>query len=237
MGQKENKPQEKQKQAEQKEQKPKKESQKNQKREKAKEEKKYLVDLSLYIATKIYVGHKIITHDMRPYVFRRKADGVAVFNTDMVDAKLREAINYIAQFDEKDIIVTGKKPACWNALEKFSHFTGIKVFKKYPPGILTNPQLSSFIEPKLVIIVDPIADKNALHDANIAKIPVLALCNSNHYTKGIDFVLPVNNKDEQALNLVFYILASGYLKARGIKKEIKLEDFVDVTATAEEKSS
>lgn len=195
---------------------------------KKKAEKKYLVDLSLYLATKIYVGHKIIMPDMRQYVFKRKADGVAVFNMDLIDLKLREAIDYISKFNEKDIIVVGKKPVCWNAIEKFSYFTGIKAFKKYPPGILTNPQLSNFIEPKLVIIVDPIADKNALHDANIARIPVLALCNTNHHTKGIDFVLPVNNKDEQALNLVFYILASGYLKSRGIDKTIKVSDFVEI---------
>jgi small subunit ribosomal protein S2 len=194
-----------------------------------KKENKYLVDLDLYIKTRIYVAHKIVTCDMRPYVYRRKADGVAVFNTDLVDQKIREAIQLLSKFKPEEVIVVGKKQQARKILEKFSELTGIKVFtKKYPAGILTNISLPNFMEPKLVIIVDPLADKNCLHDANIARIPVLALCNSNHYTKGIDFVLPINNKDESSLGLFFYLLAKGYLEALGIKKEVKLEDFVDL---------
>ena len=195
---------------------------------------KYLVDLDLYIKTRIYVAHKIVTPDMKQYVFRRKADGVAVFNTDIVDAKIREAIKYLAKFKPQDILLVGKKPQCHKAIERFAELTGVKFFTgKYPAGILTNPSLPDFIEPKLVFIVDPVADKNALHDANIVGIPVLALCNSNHYTKGIDFVLPINNKDEAALNLLFYLLAKGYLEAIGIKKKVKLEDFLDVKQLGE----
>jgi len=199
--------------------------------------KKYLADLDLYIKTRIYVGHKIITPDMRPYVFRRKADGVAVFNTDIVDEKLRQAIDYLSKFKPQDILVIGKKPQCWKALDKFSEITGIKIFKKkYPAGILTNTNLPNFIEPKLVFIIDPVADKNALHDANIAKIPVLSLCNSNHYTRGIDFVLPINNKEEHALSLTFYLIAKGYLDAIGIRKKVQLDDFLDIKRIGEKES-
>ncbi|MEM4648049.1 MAG: 30S ribosomal protein S2 [Candidatus Pacearchaeota archaeon] len=196
---------------------------------KQKKEQDYLVNLDLYIKTKVYVGHKIITPDMRKYVFKRKGDGVAVFNTDIIDQKIREAINYISKFQPEDIIVVGKNPKARKAIEMFSFYTGIKAFtSKYPAGILTNPNLENFLEPKLVLIVDPIIDKNALKDANKVKIPVLALCNSNTYTKGIDFVLPVNNREESSLGLVFYLLAKGYLEALGIKKEVKIEDFIDI---------
>lgn len=188
----------------------------------------YLVDLELYIKTRIYVGHKIITPDMRPYIFRRKADGVAIFNTDLVDQKLRELISYLSKFEPHEIIVVGKKQQCVNALRKFSAFTGIKAFIKYPPGILTNPSLENFIDPKVVFIVDPIADKNALHDANKVKIPVIAFCNSNHYTRGIDFVVPINNMEEPSLSLAFYLIAKGYLEARGIKPNFQLDDFLDL---------
>lgn len=199
-----------------------------------KQAEKYLVDLDLYIKTRIYVAHKIITPDMRQYIFRRKADGVAIFNTDIVDEKIREATKYLSKYKPEEILLVGKKPQCHEAVRKFSEITGIKAFtNKYPPGIITNPNLPNFMEPKLVFIVDPVADKNALHDANIVGIPVLSLCNSNHYTKGIDFVLPVNNKDEEALSLLFYLLAKGYLEARGIKKAIKLEDFLDVKVLEE----
>lgn len=194
-----------------------------------KKEEDYLIDLDLYIKAKVYVGHKIITPDMKKYVFKRRGDGVAVFNTEIIDKKIREAINYLSKFEPKDIIIVGKNRKARKAIEAFSAYTGIKAFtSKYPPGILTNPNLENFIEPKLVFIIDPIIDKNALKDATKVKIPVLALCNSNNYTKNIDFVLPVNNREESSLGLVLYLLAKGYLEAIGIKKQINIEDFVDL---------
>lgn len=202
---------------------------------KAKEKTEYLIDLELYIKTKVHFGHKIITPDMRKYVFKRKGDGVAVFNTEIIDKKIRETIEFLSKFDPEDIIIIGKNPKARKAIELFSAYTGIKAFtKKYPAGILTNPNLENFIEPKLVFIVDPNLDKNALKDANKVKIPVLALCNSNHYTKGIDFVLPINNREEASLGLLFYLLTKGYLEARGIKKQINLEDFVNLKEIKEE---
>jgi len=36
----------------------------------------------------------------------------------------------------------------------------------------------------------------------------------------------VNNKSDKSLGLIFYILAREYLKAKGIKSKIKVEDFV-----------
>ncbi|MEM4318591.1 MAG: 30S ribosomal protein S2 [Candidatus Pacearchaeota archaeon] len=199
--------------------------------------KEYLVDLNLYIKTRIYVGHKIITPDMRPYVFKRKADGVAVFNTDIVDEKLRELIKYLSNFKPDEIMIVGKKQQCWKVLTKFAELTGIKAFvRKYPPGILTNPNLENFLEPKVVFIIDPVADINALCDANRVGIPVVAFCNSNHYTRGINLVVPINNKDEASIGLALYIIAKSYLRELGIEKKVELDDFIDLAALEKSES-
>src|SRR3989344_8718795 len=100
---------------------------------------------------------------MRKYVYRRRADGLAVLNTNLIDKKLREAIEFINKFNPEDIIVVCKRQAGWKAVSLFSELTGIKVFtKKYPAGIMTNINLPNFIEPKLVVVCDPWLDKNAM---------------------------------------------------------------------------
>ena len=104
----------------------------------------------------------------------------------------------------------------------------IRVFaKKYPAGILTNPELPNFFETEMVFICDPWVDKNALRDANRIKKPVFALCDTNNYAFGIDYFVPCNNKSSKSFGLVFYILTKEYLKAKKIKADVKLSDFVD----------
>src|SRR3990167_4653173 len=110
-----------------------------------------LVPMEDYLKSSIHLGTRVITPDMRKYVYRRRADGLAVFNTAMLDDKIREGADYLTNFAPKDIIIICKREAGWNAVEKFAKATGIRMFtKKYPSGILTNSQLENFTEANLI---------------------------------------------------------------------------------------
>ena len=120
-----------------------------------------LVPLEEYINSGIYIGTKVITPDMRPFVYRRRADGLAIFNTDLIDEKIKEGVKYLTQFRPSEVILVCKRQAGWRAAEKFSEVTGIRTFtKKYPAGILTNSALPDFFENELTIICDAWVDKN-----------------------------------------------------------------------------
>src|SRR3989344_8953045 len=45
------------------------------------EKKETLVPMEDYLKSSIHLGTRVITPDMRKYVYRRRADGLAVFNT------------------------------------------------------------------------------------------------------------------------------------------------------------
>ena len=45
------------------------------------EEKETLVPIEHYLKSSIHLGTRVITPDMKKYVYRRRADGLAVFNT------------------------------------------------------------------------------------------------------------------------------------------------------------
>jgi len=183
--------------------------------------KEMIIPLEEYIKVGIYLGTRVVTPNMRPFVYRRRADGLAIFNTDLIDEKLKEGIEYLSKFAPEDVVLVCKREAGWKAAKKFGEITGIRVFtKKYPAGILTNKQLPDFFENELTIITDHWVDKNALNDTLKVHKKVLMICDTNNFSKGADQIILGNNKSPKSLGLIFYLLIKGYCKARGIKADI-----------------
>jgi small subunit ribosomal protein S2 len=180
-----------------------------------------LIPLEEYVKAGIYLGTKVVTPEMKPFVYRRRADGLAIFNTDLIDEKLKEGVEYLSKFDAKDVILVCKRQAGWKAAMKFAEITGIRTFtKKYPAGILTNTTLPDFFENQLTIVVDSWLDKNSLHDTLRVKKKVLMICDTNNFSKGADKIIIGNNKSPKSLGVIFYILARGYCREKGIEANI-----------------
>lgn len=193
------------------------------------EKKEMLVPIEDYLKSSIHLGTRVITPDMRPYVYRRRADGLAVFNTSLLDDKMREAVDYLSQFAPHEFIVVCKREAGWKAVQKFADTLGVRAFtKKYPAGVLTNTNLETFFETEMVFICDPWLDKNALADANSIKLKVMSVCDTNNFTAGIDFILPGNNKSWKSLGMVFYLLTKGYIEKRKLDIAVpSIQEFVE----------
>lgn len=188
-----------------------------------------LVPMEDYLKSSIHLGTRVITPDMRKFVYRRRADGLAVFNTALLDDMIREGADFLAKYAPKDILIVCKREAGWRAVKKFSEITGIKAFtKKYPAGILTNTTLDNFMETDLVFICDPWLDKNALEDANRIRIPVLSICDTNNFTKGINKIIPGNNKSAKSLGMILYLLTKLYVEKRKLDSTMPpIEDFIE----------
>jgi len=180
-----------------------------------------LIPLEEYVKAGIYLGTKVVTPEMKPFVYRRRADGLAIFNTDLIDEKLKEGAEYLCKFNPEDIILVCKRQAGWKAAKKFSELTGIRTFtKKYPAGILTNTTLPDFFENELTIVVDSWLDKNALNDTLRVKKKVLMVCDTNNFSKGANQIIIGNNKSPKSLGVIFYILAKTYCKEKDIEANI-----------------
>ena len=188
-----------------------------------------LVPIEDYLKASMHLGTRVITPQMRKYIYKRRADGLAVFNTAMIDAKLREAGDYLAKFAPEDIIVVCKREAGWKAVKLLSETLGIRAFmKKYPAGILTNTNLKDFFECKLAFICDPWLDKNALTDANKVGVPVLGICDSNNYHFGMDHFIAGNNKSAKSLGMIMYLLTKLYVEHRKMDVSVPpIERFID----------
>jgi len=192
-----------------------------------------LIPLEDYVKAGIYLGTRVVTPDMRPFVYRRRADGLAIFNTDLIDEKLKEGIAYLSKFNPEDVILVCKRQAGWKAAKMFSNFTGIRVFtKKYPAGILTNTTLPDFFENEMTIVTDSWFDKNALNDTLRVNKKVLMICDTNNFSKGASQIIIGNNKSAKSLGVIFYLLTRGYCKA---KKPEVVNDIPDLEWWVSEK--
>jgi small subunit ribosomal protein S2 len=196
----------------------------------AENEENFLVPTDMYLKSGIHIGTKFRTKYMEQFIYKTRPDGLSVLNVQKIDERIRVVSNFLAQYEPKDIIIISRRENGWKAVKLFGDITGVKVFAgRYPPGVLTNPELENFIEPKVMLVTDPWPDKNAIIDANKIGIPVIALCDTNNQTNNIDLVVPCNNKGRKSLGLFFWILAKEFLKNKGSKEEFnyKLEDFTD----------
>ena len=161
--------------------------------------KEPLLPLDDYVKSGIYLGTKVVTPDMRQYVYRRRADGLAILNTDTIDEKLKEGIEFLSRFNPKEVIVVCKRQAGWKVAQKFSELTGIRAFtKKYPAGILTNTTLPDFFENELTVVFDSWLDKNALHDTLKVHKKVLMIADTNNFIKGANQIIIGYNKSPKS---------------------------------------
>lgn len=184
-----------------------------------------LIPLEDYVKSGIYIGTKVVTPKMKPFVYRRRADGLAILNTDLIDEKLKDGIEYLSKYAPEDVILVCKRQAGWKAAEKFSELTGIRVFtKKYPAGILTNSSLPNFFENELTIVTDSWLDRNALLDTLRTHKKILMICDTNNFPKGADQIIIGNNKSAKSLGVIFYLLARGYCRARKLDSVEKIPE-------------
>lgn len=184
-----------------------------------------------FLKVGIHIGTKFRSAVMKPFIYRIRQDGLAILDVQMVVERLNVVGSFLSKYEPADVLVVCRRENGWKTVEMFKKLTGVRVITgRYPPGILTNPKLETFTEAKLIFVVDPYADRNAIRDAEKLGVVVIALCDTNNDGKSIDLIMPCNNKGKKSLALIFMTLAKKYLLERGIIKNesefnYKLEDF------------
>jgi len=193
----------------------------------------FLVAQDIYLKAGVHIGTKFKTKYMANFIYKTRPDGLSVLNVQKIDDRLRVAGRMLSKYAPEDLLVVGRRENSWKAVKAFAEATGVKSFVgRYPPGTITNPNLETFIEVKIILVTDSWPDRNVVMDAFREGIPVVALCDTNNQTNYIDLVIPRNNKGKKSLGLIYFILAREYLKNRGVisrDDEFKytIEDFTE----------
>lgn len=175
-----------------------------------------------YLAVGAHLGMREKTKQMNPYIFKIRSDGLCVLDVEKTDEKIDVAAKFLSRYDRIMVVCrkeNGQKPA-----KLFSERVGAKpILGRFHPGTLTNPEFPGYFEPEIILLVDPLADRQGLIEGIKKRIPIIAMCDTYNDLDYIDLVIPVNNKGRKSVALVFYLLTREILKNR---EEIKTnEDF------------
>jgi small subunit ribosomal protein S2 len=87
--------------------------------------------------------------------------------------------------------------------------------------------------PDLLFVVDVFREATAVHEANLKKIPVVALVDTNCDPANIDYVIPSNDDAIRAIKLLVGKMADAVLEGKAMRKEEEMPE----EASAAEKAA
>lgn len=190
-----------------------------------------LVDRNDYLSAGVHIGMRMKNKGMTPFIFKTRPDGLSVLDIEKTDERIKLAATFLGRYN--DIMVACRKANGIKAAEKCAEVIGAKVVTgRFLPGTLSNPNYKDYMEPEILLVTDPIADKQAITEATEKRIPIVAICDTYNDLEFVDLIIPANNKGKKSLGIIYYLLTREILKNR---EEIKnndefkasLEDFTE----------
>ncbi|MBW9141324.1 MAG: 30S ribosomal protein S2 [Candidatus Aramenus sp.] len=174
-----------------------------------------LVPLETYLSSGIHIGTHSCTRYMEKFIYRIRPEGLYVLDVRKIDERLRIAAKFLSRFPGNAILATAARPYAFTPVQKFAEVVGGRsITGRFVPGTLTNPYLSHYMEPEVLVVSDPRTDVQAIKEAAEVGIPIVAFADTDAKIDYVDLIIPANNKGRKSLALLYWILARQVLRER-----------------------
>jgi small subunit ribosomal protein S2 len=179
-------------------------------------EEELLLPRDTLLSAGIHIGTRMKTHDMEPFIYRVRPDGLFVLDVKKTDDRIRVAGKFLARYEPSKVAVAATRLYAHEPVKKFCEATGaMPLIGRFIPGMLSNPLYPNRVDPEVIVVSDPRADAQAVKEASDSGIPIVALCSTDNEFAGVDLVIPTNNKGRRALAVIFWLIARQVQRERG----------------------
>jgi small subunit ribosomal protein S2 len=176
-----------------------------------------LVPVDLYKKMGVIIGTQICTKYMKRFTYKILPEGFYLLDVGKIDERLRIAAKFLSSFNPEKMVVVSVRVYGQKPVQMMCKYVGCKpVIGRVIPGTFTNPRLEFYIEPEVVLVTDPRADRQAVVEASRVGVPIVAFADTDNKVDMIDLVIPANNRGRKSLALLYWILTREILRNRNI---------------------
>jgi len=181
-------------------------------------------DVRKLLACRAHIGTENLDSSMERYVFGRNDNGIHIIDLRKTIEKLQLAARVIVAMENPNDVVavalnsaqSKNAPIAQRSVLKFSQYLQARhIAGRFTPGTFTNQKQKHFVEPRLLIVADPVKDYQPIVEASYVNVPVIAMCNTDNSLRNIDIAIPCNTNSKFAVGLVWWLLAREVLRLRG----------------------
>ena len=142
-----------------------------------------LVPFSEYEENAVNIGTQQKSADMARFIQTVRDDGLYLLDVATTDQRIRLVAQFICRFEPGRVMVVSARQYGQRPARLFAEAIGANAaVGRFIPGSLTNPALSSYVEPDVLFVTDPAADQQALIEAVNTGLPIIGLVDANNHS-------------------------------------------------------
>jgi small subunit ribosomal protein S2 len=191
--------------------------------------------LSALLASGAHFGHAStrMNPNFVPYAYGTRA-GVTIIDLDQTLPMLRRAANLVRAVANANgqIVFIGTRPDLRPVVQKAAERMGEQgyhVGDRWLPGTLTNKiQMHSLdvvkttkVVPDLVILLNPLANINAIRECAIEHVPTIGIIDSNADPRIVMYPIPANDESTRTAELVAGVLSIAGREGVALRKGVE----------------